>query len=226
MGSVWMYNLSNYTAAWSSTKGKRSDKKIPPTQVGLIYLLGLSRPPVRSPCSCPESPEQICTRTCLVFSLPNTHKQLKAIVSRAWPRPSFKSHTNATVTGIRSCKAGLFAPALCSLTTFPSRRALSKKLVVKLESLTIQACRHHFPGGPRGGKPEWLFLPELYTGKGSLLPQVHATLFFFGLIRPWPPVIVLFWAVTVPLCDEGTHMQRLSLQSLVLSYIIYRHDMT
>ncbi|KFQ01685.1 Leucine-rich repeat and WD repeat-containing protein 1 [Haliaeetus albicilla] len=33
MGSVWMYNLSNYTAAWSSAKGKRSDKKIPPTQI-------------------------------------------------------------------------------------------------------------------------------------------------------------------------------------------------
>ncbi|KFW12382.1 Leucine-rich repeat and WD repeat-containing protein 1 [Eurypyga helias] len=32
-GSVWMYNLSNYTAAWSSAKGKRSDKRIPPTQI-------------------------------------------------------------------------------------------------------------------------------------------------------------------------------------------------
>ena len=42
-GSVWMYNLSNYTTAWSSAKGKRSDKRIPPTQVGLAYPLGLSR---------------------------------------------------------------------------------------------------------------------------------------------------------------------------------------
>ncbi|NXK99633.1 LRWD1 protein, partial [Mesembrinibis cayennensis] len=33
MGSVWMYNLSNYTSAWSSAKGKRSDKRIPPTQI-------------------------------------------------------------------------------------------------------------------------------------------------------------------------------------------------
>ncbi|KFP35507.1 Leucine-rich repeat and WD repeat-containing protein 1 [Chlamydotis macqueenii] len=32
-GSVWMYNLSSYTTAWSSAKGKRSDKKIPPTQI-------------------------------------------------------------------------------------------------------------------------------------------------------------------------------------------------
>ncbi|NWH51471.1 LRWD1 protein, partial [Fregata magnificens] len=32
-GSVWMYNLSNYTTAWSSAKGKRSDKRIPPTQI-------------------------------------------------------------------------------------------------------------------------------------------------------------------------------------------------
>ncbi|NXY69353.1 LRWD1 protein, partial [Glareola pratincola] len=32
-GSVWMYNLSNYTAAWTSAKGKRSDRRIPPTQI-------------------------------------------------------------------------------------------------------------------------------------------------------------------------------------------------
>ncbi|NXC68376.1 LRWD1 protein, partial [Anhinga anhinga] len=32
-GGVWMYNLSNYMTAWSSAKGKRSDKMIPPTQV-------------------------------------------------------------------------------------------------------------------------------------------------------------------------------------------------
>ncbi|KAM6192721.1 leucine-rich repeat and WD repeat-containing protein 1 isoform 1-T2 [Sarcoramphus papa] len=32
-GSVWMYNLSNYTTGWSSAKGKRSDKRIPPTQI-------------------------------------------------------------------------------------------------------------------------------------------------------------------------------------------------
>ncbi|NXC19644.1 LRWD1 protein, partial [Corythaeola cristata] len=32
-GSVWMYNLSNHTTAWSSGKGKRSDKRIPPTQI-------------------------------------------------------------------------------------------------------------------------------------------------------------------------------------------------
>ncbi|NXL60303.1 LRWD1 protein, partial [Chordeiles acutipennis] len=32
-GSVWMYNLSKYTTAWSSAKGKRSDKRIPPTQI-------------------------------------------------------------------------------------------------------------------------------------------------------------------------------------------------
>ncbi|NXH76078.1 LRWD1 protein, partial [Hydrobates tethys] len=32
-GSVWMYNLSNYTTAWSSAKGKRSEKRIPPTQI-------------------------------------------------------------------------------------------------------------------------------------------------------------------------------------------------
>ncbi|NXJ90298.1 LRWD1 protein, partial [Corythaixoides concolor] len=32
-GSVWMYSLSNYTTAWSSAKGKRSDKRIPPTQI-------------------------------------------------------------------------------------------------------------------------------------------------------------------------------------------------
>ncbi|NWR64019.1 LRWD1 protein, partial [Bucorvus abyssinicus] len=32
-GGVWMYHLSNYTTAWSSAKGKRSDKRIPPTQI-------------------------------------------------------------------------------------------------------------------------------------------------------------------------------------------------
>ncbi|NWX86655.1 LRWD1 protein, partial [Nothoprocta ornata] len=32
-GSVWMYNLSNCTTAWSTAKGKRSDKRIPPTQI-------------------------------------------------------------------------------------------------------------------------------------------------------------------------------------------------
>ncbi|KFP74180.1 Leucine-rich repeat and WD repeat-containing protein 1 [Apaloderma vittatum] len=32
-GSVWMYNLSSYTTAWSSAKGKRSDKRIPPAQI-------------------------------------------------------------------------------------------------------------------------------------------------------------------------------------------------
>ncbi|XP_061868607.1 leucine-rich repeat and WD repeat-containing protein 1 [Colius striatus] len=32
-GSVWMYHLSNYTTAGSSAKGKRSDRRIPPTQI-------------------------------------------------------------------------------------------------------------------------------------------------------------------------------------------------
>ncbi|NXG20384.1 LRWD1 protein, partial [Grallaria varia] len=32
-GSVWMYNLSNYTTAWSSPKGKRSERRISPTQI-------------------------------------------------------------------------------------------------------------------------------------------------------------------------------------------------
>ncbi|NWS71572.1 LRWD1 protein, partial [Crotophaga sulcirostris] len=32
-GSIWMYNLSNHTRAWSSAKGKRSDRHIPPTQI-------------------------------------------------------------------------------------------------------------------------------------------------------------------------------------------------
>ncbi|NWI21284.1 LRWD1 protein, partial [Crypturellus soui] len=32
-GSVWMYNLSNHTTSWSTAKGKRSDKRIPPTQI-------------------------------------------------------------------------------------------------------------------------------------------------------------------------------------------------
>ncbi|NXP50416.1 LRWD1 protein, partial [Heliornis fulica] len=32
-GSVWMYNLSNHTSAWRSAKGKRSEKRIPPTQI-------------------------------------------------------------------------------------------------------------------------------------------------------------------------------------------------
>lgn len=35
-----MYSLSNYTTAWNSAKGKRSDKRIPPAQVGLMYRLG------------------------------------------------------------------------------------------------------------------------------------------------------------------------------------------
>ncbi|XP_008946950.1 PREDICTED: leucine-rich repeat and WD repeat-containing protein 1 [Merops nubicus] len=32
-GSVWMYHLPNCTPAWSPAKGKRSDKRIPPTQI-------------------------------------------------------------------------------------------------------------------------------------------------------------------------------------------------
>ncbi|NXS28336.1 LRWD1 protein, partial [Pomatostomus ruficeps] len=32
-GSVWMYNLSNYTTAWGSPKGKRSERRISPTQI-------------------------------------------------------------------------------------------------------------------------------------------------------------------------------------------------
>ncbi|NXI82241.1 LRWD1 protein, partial [Rhipidura dahli] len=32
-GSVWMYNLSSYTTAWGSPKGKRSERRIPPTQI-------------------------------------------------------------------------------------------------------------------------------------------------------------------------------------------------
>ncbi|NXQ27396.1 LRWD1 protein, partial [Alaudala cheleensis] len=32
-GSVWMYNLSSYTTAWGSAKGKRSEKRISPTQI-------------------------------------------------------------------------------------------------------------------------------------------------------------------------------------------------
>ncbi|NWX30121.1 LRWD1 protein, partial [Notiomystis cincta] len=32
-GSVWMYNLSSYSTAWGSAKGKRSERRIPPTQV-------------------------------------------------------------------------------------------------------------------------------------------------------------------------------------------------
>ncbi|NXY58418.1 LRWD1 protein, partial [Callaeas wilsoni] len=32
-GSVWMYNLSSYTAAWGSAKGKRSERRISPTQI-------------------------------------------------------------------------------------------------------------------------------------------------------------------------------------------------
>ncbi|NXY23856.1 LRWD1 protein, partial [Atrichornis clamosus] len=32
-GSVWMYNLSNYTTAWGSAKGKRSERRISPTQI-------------------------------------------------------------------------------------------------------------------------------------------------------------------------------------------------
>ncbi|NWH70562.1 LRWD1 protein, partial [Piaya cayana] len=32
-GSVWMYNLSSHTRAWSNAKGKRSERRIPPTQI-------------------------------------------------------------------------------------------------------------------------------------------------------------------------------------------------
>ncbi|NXY86271.1 LRWD1 protein, partial [Alcedo cyanopectus] len=32
-GSVWMYHLPHYSTAWSPAKGKRSDKRIPPTQI-------------------------------------------------------------------------------------------------------------------------------------------------------------------------------------------------
>ncbi|NWZ02316.1 LRWD1 protein, partial [Loxia curvirostra] len=32
-GSVWMYNLSTYTTAWGSLKGKRSERRISPTQI-------------------------------------------------------------------------------------------------------------------------------------------------------------------------------------------------
>ncbi|NXH96596.1 LRWD1 protein, partial [Pachycephala philippinensis] len=32
-GSVWMYNLSSYTPAWGSAKGKRSERRISPTQI-------------------------------------------------------------------------------------------------------------------------------------------------------------------------------------------------
>ncbi|NWI61504.1 LRWD1 protein, partial [Calyptomena viridis] len=32
-GSVWMYNLANYTTAWGSAKGKRSERRISPTQI-------------------------------------------------------------------------------------------------------------------------------------------------------------------------------------------------
>ncbi|NXO21339.1 LRWD1 protein, partial [Cisticola juncidis] len=32
-GSVWMYNLSSYTTAWGSGKGKRSERRIAPTQI-------------------------------------------------------------------------------------------------------------------------------------------------------------------------------------------------
>ncbi|NWV17160.1 LRWD1 protein, partial [Origma solitaria] len=32
-GSVWMYNLSNYITSWSSAKGKRSERRISPTQI-------------------------------------------------------------------------------------------------------------------------------------------------------------------------------------------------
>ncbi|NXL70649.1 LRWD1 protein, partial [Leptocoma aspasia] len=32
-GSVWMYNLSNYSTAWGSPKGKRSERRISPTQI-------------------------------------------------------------------------------------------------------------------------------------------------------------------------------------------------
>ncbi|NWU81557.1 LRWD1 protein, partial [Onychorhynchus coronatus] len=32
-GSVWMYNLSSYTTAWGSPKGKRSERRISPAQI-------------------------------------------------------------------------------------------------------------------------------------------------------------------------------------------------
>ncbi|NXM96838.1 LRWD1 protein, partial [Sylvia borin] len=32
-GSVWMYNLSSHTTAWGSAKGKRSERRISPTQI-------------------------------------------------------------------------------------------------------------------------------------------------------------------------------------------------
>ncbi|NXD25959.1 LRWD1 protein, partial [Spelaeornis formosus] len=32
-GSVWMYSLSNYTPTWGSAKGKRSERRIAPTQI-------------------------------------------------------------------------------------------------------------------------------------------------------------------------------------------------
>ncbi|NWT93328.1 LRWD1 protein, partial [Urocynchramus pylzowi] len=32
-GSVWMYNLSSYATAWGSPKGKRSERRISPTQI-------------------------------------------------------------------------------------------------------------------------------------------------------------------------------------------------
>ncbi|NXX26518.1 LRWD1 protein, partial [Nicator chloris] len=32
-GNVWMYNLSSYTTAWGSAKGKRSERRISPTQI-------------------------------------------------------------------------------------------------------------------------------------------------------------------------------------------------
>ncbi|NXB75935.1 LRWD1 protein, partial [Donacobius atricapilla] len=32
-GSVWMYNLASHTAAWGSAKGKRSERRISPTQI-------------------------------------------------------------------------------------------------------------------------------------------------------------------------------------------------
>ncbi|NXL24522.1 LRWD1 protein, partial [Setophaga kirtlandii] len=32
-GSVWMYNLSTYTTSWGSPKGKRSERRISPTQI-------------------------------------------------------------------------------------------------------------------------------------------------------------------------------------------------
>ncbi|NXV69672.1 LRWD1 protein, partial [Molothrus ater] len=32
-GSVWMYNLSTYTTSWGSSKGKRSEQRISPTQI-------------------------------------------------------------------------------------------------------------------------------------------------------------------------------------------------